>query len=252
MKKVIDWKIFYYIPLNNYILYYCPSIVLLSSIIKGLKKDIKNNWANFKEDLNILILEIDNKITILDNHLISFKTELMNIILHIISQPLFYMGYKIYNHIYFDFYYVIEFIKKYKYELIFFNLIFLFIIITYKYSYFLYKIANYTIFITNRRKFKQIVEKRKIDPTMTYNFQRAEPVSAGWWGYVTAEICVYALSLIQRVIMFGITIPWPVMFTTLWSYSNQIMEPEREMRRNKILQRIRMTIGFLLAWSDED
>ena len=43
--------------------------------------------------------------------------------------------------------------------------------------------------------------------------------------------------------------PWPIMFFAMWTYSDQIMEPEVEMRRNKFYQRIRMIIGFLFESS---
>lgn len=255
-RENIKWKIFYYIPFKNFIFYYSPTLYRLSIFFTDTKVTIQKNrkilsyhWNRFKEKTVVFIVKCDIFITYFDHHVRAFRREIVNIIIYYVSLPFYYVGYKAYNDMYYDFYYVIEYYKKYKHYLFIICYFICYVYVIYNLALMYDNFATYALILGSREKSLFVESIKHVDHSIIENFPRLSFMKTLGYGLYAAQLCMLCLTWIDRFITECVLMPWPVMFFSMWSYTDQIIEPEREMRRNKVYQRIRMIIGFLLESS---
>lgn len=255
-RENIKWKIFYYIPFKNFIFYYSPTLHRLGIFFKDSRVTINNNiillsrlWNNLIDKLVLFIVKCDIFITYFDHHLRNFRREIVNIILYYTSLPFYYIGYMAYNDMYYDFYYVIQFYHKIKHYIFIICYIICYVYIIYNLALMYYNFATDALILGSREKILFVESIKHVDHSMIENFPRLSFMKTLGYGLYAAQLCMLFLTWVDRFITDCVIMPWPVMFFSMWSYTDQIIEPEREMRRNKVYQRIRMIIGFLLESS---
>lgn len=246
-----------YLSLKDYILNYSPIVNNFLSYFKNLDLKVFRfllyvNWRYYfsKEIIinyyNIINVQIDQ----IDLFLGQLKNEIINLICYIFSYPFLILIAKLSQVIKLDPMSLIRPIKEYKYHVIFIIYSIFLIIFIILIAYINDELVQNKLYLAQRQKIIYLNDVLFFDKRMVQNFQRASFFRGIGFTHIFIHFFTAPLVYVERFLTDCHMLHIPMLFITTWVYTNDLIEPEKEMKKIYYYQFIKMLLGYIFALSE--